>query len=71
MKGFDSLVKYNIIKRRGERELTELRTLICMRIIIYNIIPAAKNVYPFFETNNVLGEIVTISSSLPREETDF
>lgn len=71
MKGFDSHVKYNVIKRRRERELTELQTLICMSIIIYNILPAAKNVYPFFETNNVLGEIVTISSSLPREETDF
>lgn len=42
-----------------------------MRIIINSILPAAKNVYPFFETNNVLGEIVTISSSFPREELDI
>lgn len=49
--------------------MTELQTL--MRIIIHTILPAAKNVYPFLETNNVLGEIVTISSSFPREEIDI
>lgn len=39
-----------------------------MRIIIHSLLPAAKNVHPFFETNSVLGEIVTMSSSFPREE---
>jgi len=42
--------------------MTELQTL------TYTILPAAKNVHPFFETNNVLGDIVTTSSSFPREE---
>lgn len=41
-----------------------------MRIIIHVILPAAKNVYPFFETNSARGEMVTISSSFPREEVD-
>lgn len=33
-----------------------------------SLLPAAKNVHPFFETNNVLGEIVITSSSFPTEE---
>lgn len=51
--------------------MTEPWTLICMRIIIHTILPAAKNVYPFFDTNNVLGEKVIISSSFPRKEIDI
>ena len=59
---------------RWEEKITEwrilMRILICMRIIIHIILPAAKNVYPFFETNSARGEMVSISSSFPREEVD-
>ena len=51
---------------RWEEKITEWRIL--MRIHI--ILPAAKNVYPFFETNSARGEMVSISSSFPREEVD-
>lgn len=51
--------------------MTALQTLARMRIIIQTVLPAAKNVYPFPETNNVLGEIVSISSSFPREQIDL